>query len=627
MSFSKRLDSVDLKKIIIALVPPLSIAIMTNLLFCTSRVYFAGNILSAIGYLFSYPKFILNSAPLSLNGSDLAAGLVGGAATALIILEARSGRKNFKPGIEHGSAKWGTRKNIIPYMDPVFRNNIILSKTEMIALDSRPKDWTKARNKNILVVGGSGSGKTRNFIKPNIMQMHSSYVITDPKGTMLNELGCMLLKHKYKVKVFDLIDMSQSMKYNPFSYIKEPEDILKLVETIISNTNGDGPPGNEDFWTKAEKLLYQALIGGIFYEFFEGEKNFASLVKVLALMEVREEDETHQNLVDVWFKKREEDIREFLADSAKSASEKKMRRNALYAIEQYKAYKLAAGKTAKSILISCAARLSAFNIPKVRDLTRYDELELEKIGSEKTALFIIIPDTDKTFNFLASIMYTQLFNTLCTIADKKNGGRLKIHVRCMLDEFANIGKIPRFENLIATMRSREISASIVVQTKSQLKAIYKDNWEVILGNCDTQLFLGGQEMGTLKDIAESLGKQTIDSRTSSESRGQNSSKGTNYSKLGRELMNISELSRMDRRKCIIQLSGEPPFYSDKFDIETHPMYKYHADSIEDEKWFDAESFLRARFNKKLEIFGSESFDEDKCAYIETYFADPEKKED
>jgi type IV secretion system protein VirD4 len=511
----------------------------------------------------------------------------------LLTAGSRAEKRNYRKGSEHGSARWGSRRDILPYMDKVFRKNAILSKTEFLTMDSRPSDWTKARNKNILVVGGSGSGKTRNFIKPNIMQMHSSYVVTDPKAVILSQLGSMLLRHGYKIKVFDLIDMRDSMKYNPFHYCSEPEDILKLVETLIENTNGEGPDNN-DFWTKAERLLYGALISAIIFTMPEKSRNMGKLVEILGLMVVREEEEGFMNPVDEWFMKLEEQAKEVRSNPHAPWEERKRYEKVEFAIQQHKMYKLAAGKTAKSILISCAARLGSFNIPRVKELTSRDEMDLTSLGKEKTALFVIIPDSDKTFNFLVSIMYTQLFNKLVTMADKEYGGRLPVHVRCMLDEFANIGKIPSFEQLIATIRSREISACIVVQTKSQLRAIYKDHAETITGNCDTEIFLGGKEPGTLKDLAEALGRETIDDLNLSESRGQNSSVSQSHSKLGHDLMGISELATLDRRKCIVQLSGEHPFLSDKYDIREHPMYGQTADGKDDALWFDAAKHLKAK---------------------------------
>lgn len=547
-----------------------------------SRTYYGGEPFTAIQSLLEQPKILVDTFPLKYNTIDMLLGAVTGLLLSLLIYEKRSNRKKFRKGKEHGSARWGNKKDIKPYIDENEQQNVILSASERITMNSRPKDWKTARNKNVLIIGGSGSGKTRNFIKPNIMQMHSSYVITDPKGTILNELGLMLLKNNYKIKIINLINFDKSMRYNPLAYIKDEKDILKLAETIIENTKGEGRDG-DDFWIKAEKLLYQALIGAIFYEFPDYECNLNSLMEMLNMSEVRENDDTFKNAVDLWFEDLEKD------------------KPSHFAVKQYKSYKMAAGKTAKSILISCSARLSAFNIPQVADLMSEDEMELDMIGDEKTALFVIIPDTDATFNFIASMMYTQLFNLLITKADDVHGGRLPIHVRCMLDEFANIGKIPQFEKLIATMRSREISSSIVLQTQSQLKAIYKDHTDTIIGNCDTTIFLGGKEEGTLKMINAQLGKETIDDYNTSRTRSQGDSYGQNYSKLGRELMTIDELAVMDRGKCIVQISGVRPFLSNKYDITKHPNYKYHAEGIGDPKWFKPDVYVEHLHNPKTQI--------------------------
>ena len=482
---------------------------------------------------------------------DLLIGIAGGVALRLVVYFKAKNAKKFRQGVEYGSARWGNAKDIEPYVDPVFENNAILTETERLMMSGRPKQPKYARNKNILVIGGSGSGKTRFFVKPNLMQMHSSYVVTDPKGTVLVECGKMLLKNGYKVKVLNTINFKKSMHYNPFAYIRSEKDILKLVNTIILNTKGEGQQSGEDFWVKAEKLYYTALIGYIWYECVEEEQNFTTLLDMINASEAREDDEEFKNPVDLMFDELEE------------------REPDHFAVKQYKKYKLAAGKTAKSILISCGARLAPFDIKELRDLTSYDELELDMLGDEKTALFVIISDTDDTFNFIVSIMYTQLFNLLCDRADDVYNGRLPIHVRCLLDEFANIGQIPKFEKLIATIRSREISASIILQSKSQLKAIYKDNADTIEGNCDTTLFLGGKEKTTLKELAEVLGKETIDLYNTSDTRGTSQSYGLNYQKTGKELMSQDEIAVMDGGKCIMQLRGVRPFFSNKFDITKH----------------------------------------------------------
>ena len=488
--------------------------------------------------------------------------------------------KKFRQGVEYGSARWGTAKDIAPFIDPVFENNIPLTQTERLTMNSRPKQPKYARNKNILVIGGSGSGKTRFFVKPSLMQCTSkdfptSYIVTDPKGTLILETGKMLQRYKYRIKVLNTINFKKSMKYNPFAYLRSEKDILKLVNTIIANTKGDGEKSGEDFWVKAEKLYYTALIGYIWYEAPEDEKNFTTLLEMINASEAREDDEDFQNPVDLMFERLEEKDPEH------------------FAVKQYRKYKLAAGKTAKSILISCGARLSPFDINELRELMETDEMELDTIGDRKTALFVIISDTDDTFNFVVSILYTQLFNLLCDKADDEYGGRLPVHVRCLLDEFANIGQIPKFEKLIATIRSREISASIILQSQSQLKAIYKDNADTIVGNCDTTLFLGGKEKTTLKEISEILGKETIDSFNTSETRGRELSHGLNYQKLGKQLMTEDEIAVMDGGKCILQLRGVRPFFSDKFDITKHPKYKYLSDA-DPKNAFDMEKHLKRR---------------------------------
>ena len=511
----------------------------------------------------------------SFHPVDLLIGIAGAVIVRLIIYVKGKNAKKYRKGMEYGSARWGTAEDIKPYTDPVFENNIPLTQTERLTMNSRPKQPKYARNKNILVIGGSGSGKTRFFVKPSLMQMHSSYVVTDPKGTVLIECGKLLQRGGYRIKVLNTINFKKSMKYNPFAYLRSEKDILKLVNTIIANTKGDGEKSGEDFWVKAEKLYYTALIGYIWYEAPDEEKNFTTLLEMINASEAREDDEDFQNPVDLMFERLEEKDPEH------------------FAVKQYKKYKLAAGKTAKSILISCGARLAPFDIKELRELMETDEMELDTIGDRKTALFVIISDTDDTFNFVVSILYTQLFNLLCDKADDVYGGRLPVHVRCLLDEFANIGQIPKFEKLIATIRSREISASIILQSQSQLKAIYKDNADTIVGNCDTTLFLGGKEKTTLKEISEILGKETIDSFNTSETRGRELSHGLNYQKLGKQLMTEDEIAVMDGGKCILQLRGVRPFFSDKFDITKHPKYKYLSDA-DPKNAFDMEKHLKRR---------------------------------
>ena len=511
----------------------------------------------------------------SFHPADLLIGIAGAVIVRLIIYVKGKNAKKYRKGMEYGSARWGNAKDIEPYTDPVFENNIPLTQTERLTMNSRPKQPKYARNKNILVIGGSGSGKTRFFVKPSLMQMHSSYVVTDPKGTVLIECGKLLQRGGYQIKVLNTINFKKSMKYNPFAYLRSEKDILKLVNTIIANTKGDGEKSGEDFWVKAEKLYYTALIGYIWYEAPEDEKNFTTLLEMINASEAREDDEDFQNPVDLMFERLEEKDPEH------------------FAVKQYRKYKLAAGKTAKSILISCGARLAPFDIKELRELMETDEMQLDTIGDRKTALFVIISDTDDTFNFVVSILYTQLFNLLCDKADDEYGGRLPVHVRCLLDEFANIGQIPKFEKLIATIRSREISASIILQSQSQLKAIYKDNADTIVGNCDTTLFLGGKEKTTLKEISEILGKETIDSFNTSETRGRELSHGLNYQKLGKQLMTEDEIAVMDGGKCILQLRGVRPFFSDKFDITKHPKYKYLSDA-DPKNAFDMEKHLKRR---------------------------------
>ena len=488
--------------------------------------------------------------------------------------------KKFRQGKEYGSARWGNRKDIEPYMDEKFQNNILLTKTERLSMNGRPSNPKYARNKNVLVIGGSGSGKTRFYVKPNLMQMHSSYCVTDPKGTIVLECGKMLEDNGYEIRILNTINFKKSMKYNPFSYIHSEKDILKLVQTIIANTKGEGEKAGEDFWVKAEKLYYTALIAYIYYEAPKEEKNFATLLDMIDASEVREDDENYKNPIDRLFE----------------ALEKKEPRH--FAVKQYKKYKLAAGKTAKSILISCGARLAPFDIQELRDLMSEDELELDCIGDRKTALFVIISDTDDTFNFVVSIMYSQLFNLLCDKADDVYGGRLPVHVRFLLDEFANIGLIPKFEKLIATIRSREISASIILQAQSQLKAIYKDNADTIIGNCDSTLFLGGKEKTTLKELSETLGKETIDLYNISETKSNQNSFAMNYQKTGKDLMSQDEITVMDGGKCIFQLRGVRPFFSDKYDITKHKNYRLLEDYDEKNR-FDVERYVKRRGKVKL----------------------------
>lgn len=510
----------------------------------------------------------------SFHPVDLTVAVIGTGLIFLVMyvrgLEARKYRK----GMEYGSARWGNAEDIAPYIDPVFENNVLLTNTERLMMSSRPSHPKYARNKNVLVVGGSGSGKTRFYVKPNLMQMHSSYVVTDPKGTVLIECGKMLQRAGYKIKVLNTINFKKSMHYNPFAYIHNETDILKLVNTLIENTKGDGEKSGEDFWVKAEKLYYCALIGYIHYEAPESEKNISTLLDMINASEAREDDEEFQNPVDLMFERLEEKDPEH------------------FAVKQYKKYKLAAGKTAKSILISCGARLAPFDIKELRELMETDEMELDTLGDRKTALFIISSDTNSTFDFVNALICSQLFNVLCTKADDVYGGRLPVHVRCLLDEFANI-KIPDMQRLIAVLRSREISCSLVVQSQSQLKAIYKDHADTIVGNCDTMLFLGGKEKTTLKEISEILGKETIDSFNKSENRGREVSHGLNFQKLGKELMTQDEIATMDGSKCILQVRGVRPFISDKFDITAHPNYKYLSD-FDKKNTFDTEKELKRR---------------------------------
>ena len=520
------------------------------------------------------------SALPSFHPIDLCAGVAAALLIRLIVYVKGKNAKKFRKNLEYGSARWGKPEDIAPYVDPKFENNVILTRTERLMMSNRPKDPKTARNKNVLVVGGSGSGKTRFFIKPNLMQLHSSYVVTDPKGSIAVECGKLMLRNGYKVKIFNSINFKKSHHYNPFAYIHSEKDILKLVTTLIANTRGDGKSG-DDFWQKAETLLYTALIGYIHYEAPEEEQNFATLIEFINAMEVREDDETFENNVDLAFK------------------ELASREPNHFAVRQYKKYKLAAGKTAKSINISCGARLAPFDIQELREITMYDELELDTLGDRKTALFLIMSDTDSTFNFLISMIYSQLFNLLCEKADDVYGGRLPVHVRCLIDECANIGQIPNLEKLMATIRSREISACLVLQAQSQLKALYKDNADTIIGNCDSSIFLGGKEPGTLKELNQALGKETIDTFNTGESRGREVSHSLNYQKLGKDLATIDELAVLDGGKCILQLRGVRPFLSDKYDITRHPNYKYLSDA-NPRNAFDIEKYLSTRLVPKAD---------------------------
>ncbi|WP_102722991.1 VirD4-like conjugal transfer protein, CD1115 family [Aerococcus loyolae] len=568
----------DKKKFVLENLPYLLFFYIGNIFASHVNSYVGGDIIDRILVAFSQIdtlKYIL-----SLKIKNLIPGLILSVVIKLILIQKKKKAKKFREGREYGSARWGNEKDIEPYIDKKFENNVLLTQTERLTMNNRPKNPKYARNKNVLVIGGSGSGKTRFFVKPNLMQMHSSYVVTDPKGTLVLECGKMLERNGYEIKILNTINFKKSMRYNPFAYLKSEKDILKLVQTIIANTKGEGEKSTEDFWVKAEKLYYTALIGYIWYEAPKEEQNFTTLLAMIDASEVREEDENFKNAVDYMFE----------------ALEKEKPNH--FAVKQYKKYKLAAGKTAKSILISCGARLAPFDIQELRDLMKEDELELDTLGEKKTALFVIISDTDDTFNFVVSIMYSQLFNLLCDKADDEYGGRLPVHVRCLLDEFANIGLIPKFEKLIATIRSREISACIILQAQSQLKSIYKDNADTIVGNCDSTLFLGGKERTTLKELSESLGKETIDLYNTSETRSNQKSFGLNYQKTGKELMSQDEITVMDGGKCIYQLRGVRPFLSDKFDITKHKNYKFLED-YDKRNIFDIEKYLQRKDEVKL----------------------------
>jgi len=521
---------------------------------------------------------------ISLNLSDILVGAIFAVFLRLIIFMRGKEQKKFRRNEEYGSARWGNAQDIAPFVDPVFENNVILSQTERITMNSRPSKPKYARNKNVLIVGGSGSGKTRFWLKPNLLQMHSSYVITDPKGSVICECGMAMLKNGYRILIFNTINFKKSMHYNPFVYIHSEKDILKLVTTLIANTKGEGK-GGDDFWVKAETLLYTALIGYIHYEAPEEEQNFTTLLEMLNAMEVREDDEDFKNAVDLMFEELEKEKPDH------------------FAVRQYKKYKLAAGKTAKSILVSCGARLAPFDIEEVREITSYDELQLDTLGDQKTVLALIMSDTDATFNFLLAMIESQMFNLLVEKADDKYRGRLPVHVRCLLDEAANVGQIPNLEKLVATIRSREISACLILQANSQLKALYKDNADTIIGNMDTRIFLGGSESTSLKELNQSLGKETIDTYNTGESRGRETSHSLNYQKLGKDLMSVDELAVMDGSKCIVQLRGVRPFFSDKYDLTRHP--KYHLTADYDEKnYFDIEKFL----DHKLELKDDDEYE-------------------
>ena len=568
----------DKKRFVLENIPYLAFFYVGNIFSHHIRLYVGGDIIDKIF------QGLLEIDTLSLIPSihiiDIVVGIGVAALVKAIIYFKGKNAKKFRQGKEYGSARWGNAKDIEPYVDDKFENNILFTKTERLTMNGRPPNPKYARNKNVLVIGGSGSGKTRFYVKPNLMQMHSSYCVTDPKGTIVIECGKMLEDNGYEIKILNTINFKKSMKYNPLAYLKSEKDILKLVQTIIANTKGEGEKSGEDFWVKAEKLYYTALIGYIYYEAPKEEKNFATLLEMIDASEVREDDENYMNPVDRLFE----------------ALEKKNPSH--FAVKQYKKYKLAAGKTAKSILISCGARLAPFDIQELRDLMSEDELDLDTLGDKKTALFVIISDTDDTFNFVVSIMYSQLFNLLCDKADDKYSGRLPIHVRFLLDEFANIGLIPKFEKLIATIRSREISASIILQAQSQLKAIYKDNADTIVGNCDSTLFLGGKEKTTLKELSETLGKETIDLYNTSETKSNANSYGLNYQKTGKDLMSQDEITVMDGSKCIFQLRGVRPFLSEKFDITKHKNYKLLED-FDNKNAFNIENYISRKGKAKL----------------------------
>ena len=599
----EKMQNIQMKRVVILSIPYLIIFYLADKCFWLYRHCIGDSMIEKIGVmLMNFQLAFTNWLP-SFHMQDLLGGLVTALIFRLILYYKAKNAKKFRHGEEYGSARWGNRKDIEPFEDPVFENNIILTETERLTMNSRPKDPKYARNKNVIVIGGSGSGKTRFYVKPNLMQMTDrvSYVVTDPKGTIIVECGKMLVNGGYRIKVLNTINFKKSMHYNPFHYIRSEKDILKLVNTIIANTKGEGEKSTEDFWIKAERLLYSALIGYIWYEAPEEEQNFSTLLEFINASETREDDEEFKNAVDELFEELEAENPEH------------------FAVRQYRKYKLAAGKTAKSILISCGARLAPFDIQELREIMSYDEMELDMIGDQKTAMFVIISDTDDTFNFVVAIMYTQLFNLLCDKADDEHGGRLPYHVRLLLDEFSNIGQIPKFDKLIATIRSREISASIILQSQSQLKTIYKDAAETITGNCDTVLFLGGKESSTLKEISETLGKETIDLYNTSDTRGTSQSYGLNYQKTGKELMSRDELAVMDGNKCILQLRGVRPFLSNKYDITKHKRYKELADANK-RNAFDVEKYLEHKLvfsqDTKFEVYEVNVTEEDVKAVIE-----------
>ena len=582
----------NLKKVILPNIPYVFIGLLATKLGQAWRLApgadFSAKVLGLMtGFTAAFQSIMPSFYPI-----DLCVGIAIAVIIRVVVYVKGRNAKKFRKNMEYGSARWGTQEDISPFIDPKFENNVILTQTERLMMSNRPKDPSKARNKNVLVVGGSGSGKTRFFIKPNLMQLHSSYVVTDPKGSIVVECGDLMRRNHYRIKIFNSINFKKSHHYNPFAYIHSEKDILKLVTTLISNTKGDGKSG-DDFWQKAETLLYTALIGYIHYEAPVEEQNFATLIEFVNAMEVREDDETFENPVDLAFK------------------ELASREPQHFAVRQYAKYKLAAGKTAKSINISCGARLAVFDIQELREITMYDELELDTLGDEKTALFLIMSDTDSTFNFLISMIYSQLFNLLCEKADDVYGGRLPVHVRCLIDEAANIGQIPNLEKLMATIRSREISACLVLQAQSQLKALYKDNADTIIGNCDSSIFLGGKEPTTLKELNQALGKETIDTFNTGESRGRETSHSLNYQKLGKDLASIDELAVLDGGKCILQLRGVRPFMSDKYDITKHPNYKYLSDA-DPRRAFNIEKFLSTKLvpkeDEKYEVFNADEAD-------------------
>ena len=574
------MKQVNWKKLILPNIPYVFIALFATKLGEAIRLAPGSDLSGKIMHFMEGMVLAFESSMPSFHPSDFCVGIAVALGIRLAVYIKGKNAKKFRKNLEYGSARWGTAEDIKPYVDPEFENNIILTQTENLTMNNRPADPRTARNKNVLIIGGSGSGKTRFWLKPNLMQCHSSYVVTDPKGSIVVECGRLLLKKGYKLKILNTINFRKSMHYNPFAYIHSEKDILKLVTVLIANTKGDGKAG-DDFWVKAETLLYTALIGYIHYEAPVEEQNFSTLIEFINAMEVRDDDEEFKNPVDLMFEELEKE------------------KPTHFAVRQYKKYKLAAGKTAKSILISCGARLAPFDIQELRDLTAYDELELDTLGDQKSALFIIMSDTDDTFNFLISMCYTQLFNLLCEKADDVYGGRLPVHVRCLIDEAANIGQIPRLEKLVATIRSREVSCCLVLQAQSQLKALYKDNADTIIGNMDTSIFLGGKEPTTLKELSTALGKETIDTFNTGESRGREVSHSLNYQKLGKDLMSQDELAVMDGGKCILQLRGVRPFLSNKYDITKHPNYKYTSD-YDKKNELDIERFLSHRLKLKLD---------------------------